>query len=92
MSKPIIFNLKTKKVIPSVSFDYEKELQKIIEDNMENIFGVRFLKSEYQFSDTNDGNGRIDSLGIDQENRPVIFEYKLSQNENVINQALYYMS
>ena len=64
----------------------EKELQTLIEHNMETFFGVRFLKSEYAIT-----NGRMDSIGIDENNSPVIFEYKRSQNENVINQGLFYL-
>lgn len=64
----------------------EKELQTLIEQNMETFFGVRFLKSEYAIT-----NGRMDSIGIDENNSPVIFEYKRSQNENVINQGLFYL-
>lgn len=64
----------------------EKELQTLIEQNMEVFFGVRFLKSEYAVT-----NGRMDSIGIDENNSPVIFEYKRSQNENVINQGLFHV-
>lgn len=64
----------------------ERELQTLIERNMEIFFGVRFLKSEYVVT-----NGRMDSIGIDENNSPVIFEYKRSQNENVINQGLFYL-
>lgn len=32
----------------------------------------------------------MDSLGIDENNYPVIFEYKRASNENVINQGLFY--
>lgn len=64
----------------------EKELQTLIEQHMETFFGVRFLKSEYIVT-----NGRMDSIGIDENNSPVIFEYKRSQNENVINQGLFYL-
>lgn len=64
----------------------EKELQNLIEKNMETFFGVRFLKSEYAIT-----NGRMDSIGLDENNSPVIFEYKRSQNENVINQGLFYL-
>ncbi len=37
------------------------------------------------------GKGRIDTLGIDENNAPVIIEYKRSINENVINQGLFYL-
>lgn len=64
----------------------EKELQNLIEKNMETFFGVRFLKSEYAIT-----NGRMDSIGIDENNCPVIFEYKRRSDENVINQGLFYL-
>ena len=64
----------------------EKNLQSLIENNMELFFGVRFLKSEYTIT-----NGRMDSIGIDENNSPVIFEYKRSTSENVINQGLFYL-
>ena len=46
----------------------ERELQTLIENNMDTFFGVRFLKSEYVIT-----NGRMDSIGIDENNCPVIF-------------------
>jgi predicted transport protein len=36
-------------------------------------------------------NGRIDSLGLDENGSPVILEYKRATNENVINQGLFYL-
>ena len=66
----------------------EKELQTVIEANMEAFFGVTFLASEYR---TTDG-GRMDSIGIDENHCPVIFEYKRSMKENVINQGLFYLN
>ncbi|MCZ0973090.1 DUF5655 domain-containing protein [Streptomyces albulus] len=36
--------------------------------------------------------GRIDSLGLDENNAPVIVEYKRSTDAGVINQGLYYMT
>lgn len=65
----------------------ERNLQTCIEQNMQAFFGVRFLRSEYPIT-----NGRMDSIGIDENNCPVIFEYKRSVNENVINQGLFYLS
>ena len=64
----------------------EKELQTVIEKNMQEFFGVTFLESEYAI----DG-GRMDSIGIDENNCPVIFEYKRGMNESVINQGLFYL-
>ncbi|WAL66712.1 hypothetical protein ORV05_02540 [Amycolatopsis cynarae] len=62
----------------------ERQLQRTIEVNMETLFGVRFLASEYSTGAKH--RGRIDSLGIDETGSPVIFEYKRSRDENVINE------
>src|SRR5829696_5435728 len=67
----------------------EKPLQALIERNMEALFGVRFLASEHSTGKKH--GGRIDSLGLDENGSPVIFEYKRSVNENVINQGLFYL-
>lgn len=63
----------------------EQEIHKLISDNLETILGVRFLCSEYKFA-----TGRIDTLGVDENNSPVIVEYKKAKSSNVIIQALYY--
>lgn len=72
-----------------LSIDVEKSLQRTIEHNLEMFLGVRFLASEHPTGKTH--GGRIDTLGIDENNAPVIIEYKRSINENVINQGLYYL-
>ena len=72
-----------------VDFKYEREIQKLCEENLETFFGIRFLASEYKTG--NKHKGRIDSLGIDENNCPVIIEYKLDSKENVINQGLFYL-
>lgn len=73
--------------LPAKWVSLERELQTLIERNMPTFFGVTFLKTEYVTSN----GGRIDSLGIDENNCPVIFEYKRASNENVINQGLFYL-
>jgi predicted transport protein len=69
--------------------DLEKPLQTLIENNLEPLLGIRFLATEYSTGKTH--AGRIDSLGLDENNCPVIIEYKRSTGENVINQGLFYM-
>lgn len=82
-----LFKIKGKvEELQSKQVTLEKELQKLLEENMTTFFGVTFLKSEYRIT-----NGRMDSIGIDENNCPVIFEYKRSVNENVINQGLFYL-
>lgn len=95
MSDITLFNLKPQvNPIELKAVALEKEIQTLIEANMETFFGVRFLQSEYSIRHTNGfetQGGRIDSLGIDENNCPIIFEYKRDSNENVINQGLFYL-
>jgi len=69
--------------------DLEKPLQTLIEANLLPMLGIRFVATEYVTGKTH--GGRIDSLGLDENNSPVIIEYKRSIGENVINQGLYYL-
>ncbi|NFM15846.1 DUF91 domain-containing protein [Clostridium sporogenes] len=88
MSDMKLFKIKdTVEELPATWASLERELQTLIEKNMPTFFGVTFLKSEYVTSN----GGRMDSLGIDENNCPVIFEYKRTSNENVINQGLFYL-
>jgi len=64
----------------------ERSLQTLFERNLVGLLGTRFLASEYRTT-----NGRIDTLGMDENFCPVIIEYKRSSNENVINQGLFYL-
>lgn len=75
--------------LPSASVALERSLQVVIERNMEALFSVRLLASEYSTGVKH--GGRMDSLGIDENYSPVIFEYKRAVNENVINQGLFYL-
>ena len=75
--------------LEGTSVALEKSLQTLMERHLETFLGVRFLASEYSTGKTH--KGRIDTLGIDENNCPVIIEYKRSSNENVINQGLFYL-
>ena len=72
------------------SADIEKSLQTLMEQHLESFLGVRFLATEYATG--KEHGGRIDTLGLDDNNCPVIIEYKRALNENVINQGLYYLN
>ena len=91
MSDLKLFKLDNDKVeeLTAVSFTLEKPLQTLIEHNLEEIFGIKFLATEY--STGREHRGRIDTLGVDEDNCPVIIEYKRSESENVINQGLFYL-
>ncbi len=75
--------------LKGTSIALEKSLQNYIENNLETLLGIKFLASEYSTGKTH--RGRIDTLGIDENNSPVIIEYKRAINENVINQGLFYL-
>ena len=81
-------NQSVSQIKPS-SFKNEKALQTLFENNMEVLLGVRFVATEFTTGDRQ--RGRIDSLGLDEDNSPVIIEYKKSSKENVINQGLFYL-
>lgn len=75
--------------LPSRAATVEKHLQSLIESQMQTFLGVRFLATEYATGKTH--RGRIDSLGLDENDCPVIIEYKRHSTENVINQGLFYL-
>jgi CO dehydrogenase/acetyl-CoA synthase alpha subunit len=75
--------------LSGVSALVEKQIQSLIEKQMETFLGVRFLATEYSTGKTH--KGRIDSLGLDENGCPVIIEYKRHTNENVMTQGLFYL-
>src|SRR3989304_1023587 len=77
------------KEIPGETYPIEKTLQSLIEKNLEVLFGLRFLATEYSTGKTH--GGRIDTLAIDENSSPVIIEYKRAVNENVVIQGIYYL-
>jgi predicted transport protein len=75
--------------LPGEAVSVERSLQTLIERDSETFLGASFLASEYSTGKTH--GGRIDTLAIDEDDCPVIIEYKRSTNENVINQGLFYL-
>jgi predicted transport protein len=75
--------------IPGSAAQVEKSLQDLIERHLETFLGVRMLASEHRTGKVH--GGRIDTLGIDENESPVIVEYKRATSENVINQGLFYL-
>jgi len=77
------------KQLKTSNFKSEKELQTLIENNLEEIFGIKFIASEFSTGEKH--GGRIDTLGLDENNSPAIIEYKWGEKNNVINQGLFYL-
>lgn len=86
---PVFDISKNCRQLKKVDFNNEKALQNFVENNLENLFGIRFLASE--FTTSKNHGGRIDSLGLDENNSPVIIEYKWGEKDNIINQGLFYL-
>ena len=73
--------------INQVPFKLEKDIQKIVEENTNNLFNLQFIASEVSV-----GNYRIDSLCFDVENNSfVIIEYKKGSSYSVIDQGYTYL-
>mgnify|MGYP001560393601 CR=1 FL=1 len=85
-----LFTIKNNKFdrIKQTTFKLEKDIQKLTEENLQTIFNLQFVRSEFAL------NGlRIDSLAYDNENSCfVIIEYKRDQNFSVIDQGYAYLS
>jgi len=76
------------KKIRKVDFKYESEIQKLTEDNLEEIFELEMVQSEFQLN-----NLRIDTLAFSKEsNSFVIIEYKRGVNFSVIDQGYAYLA
>lgn len=75
--------------LPGEALQVEKSLQLLVEANLEPLLGIRFVATEHSTGPVH--GGRIDTLGLDEDDCPVILEYKRAVNENVINQGLYYL-
>ncbi|RMH41336.1 MAG: DUF91 domain-containing protein [Gammaproteobacteria bacterium] len=75
--------------LPSSTAQRERNLQRLIERNLEKVLGVRFIASEFTTGDRQ--RGRIDTLGLDENGTPTIIEYKKTSKDTVINQGLFYL-
>ena len=71
------------------NFALEKDLQTLIERNLDTVFNCRFVASE--FSTGAQHAGRIDTLALSEEDNPVIIEYKKVESSELINQSLFYL-
>lgn len=93
MSDLKLFSIKTGKAVEVNSSIVAKErnIQRLVEENCETLLNVRFLKTEHMFKADDGHNARIDTLGLDENNCPVIIEYKRDGKDTVINQGLFYM-
>ncbi|RLI79072.1 hypothetical protein DRP07_10455, partial [Archaeoglobales archaeon] len=86
----LIFAIKQNKLekVREIPFSSEREIQHMTEQNLQEIFGLEFVKSEVSLADL-----RIDTLAFDNEtNSFVIIEYKKDRNFSVIDQGYAYLA
>ncbi|WP_049773784.1 hypothetical protein [Halanaerobium hydrogeniformans] len=67
------------KQLKKKDFKLEKELQSLVEENLQKLFGITFLATEHSTGQRY--GGRMDTIGIDENNYPVILEYKRKKSE-----------
>jgi predicted transport protein len=74
--------------VKEVPFKSErKDIQRITESSLREVFGFELVKSELEL-----GNLRIDTLAFDNENKSfIIIEYKIDQSFSVIDQGYAYL-
>ena len=91
MSDLRVFRIEGQKAksVKAKTMTLEKSLQTLIESNLDEMLGIRFLATEHSTGAKH--GGRIDTLGLDENDCPVIIEYKRAVSENVINQGLFYL-
>lgn len=77
------------KVVRQKDFALEKELQTLVENNLEEIFSCRFVASEFSTGVVH--SGRIDTIALSEDNNPVIIEYKIVESSQLLNQSLFYL-
>jgi hypothetical protein len=85
-----LYNIKKNKLeeINKESFNLEKDIQSLVENNLETLFNLEFISTEFTV-----GDFRIDTLSYDNENNNfVIIEYKKGSSYSVIDQGYSYMS
>jgi hypothetical protein len=75
-------------LIELTKFDLEKDIQTVIEKNTQELFNLRFIKSEFPIN-----SYRLDTLCFNEETKSfVIIEYKNTNSYSVVDQGFTYLS
>lgn len=86
---PLFTDTKGFKPVKEHPFKQEKEMQKVVESNLETIYGLQYVTSEF----APQGDLRIDTLAYDREQKSlVIIEYKKGSSWSVIDQGYAYLA
>ena len=85
-----IFKVSGQKLLPirTQKVDLESDIQKLTESNLELVFGLKFVVSEFQLHGL-----RVDTLAFNEESQSfVIIEYKRDKSFSVIDQGYAYLA
>lgn len=78
--------------IKETPFKLEREIQHLVEANLNTLLGLEFVRSEFSISGSVQ-QLRIDTLAFDRKNRAfVIIEYKQDKSFSVVDQGYAYLS
>ena len=74
--------------IKEQKINLERDIQKLTELNLESVFGLKFVSTEFALQ-----NFRIDSLAYDEESHSfVVIEYKRDRSFSVVDQGFAYLA
>lgn len=74
--------------IKEVDFKLEKEMQNLVEQNLNTLFSLKYLTTEFSIE-----RYRFDTVAFNEEtNSFVILEYKRGRNESLVDQGYAYLS
>lgn len=76
--------------VEQTNFNVERDLQRLIEGNLQTVFRCRFVASEFPTGIQH--GGRIDTLALSEDGNPVIIEYKKVASSELVTQSLYYLA
>jgi len=85
-----LYKVKNNKIeqVDRESFKLEKDIQSLVEKNLDTLFDLEFVSTEFSV-----GEFRLDTLCFDNENNSfVIVEYKKGSSYSVIDQGYSYLS
>lgn len=84
------------KPVQEKKFDLEKDIQKLTEENLETLFGLKFVSGSlnHEFSvKVQEQDFYIDTLAFDEQQKSlVVIEYKKDRSFSVIDQGFSYLS
>ena len=85
MSEIKLFNVSENvEEIKSITPVLNAGIQQLLETNLKKFFGVSLVASNYQI-----GNGRVATVGLDENRCPVVFVYSIDDDKNFISKGLY---